>query len=197
MRCATCATENAPDSRFCGGCGAPITTSRVVPTVKIADDAPIAPPSVPPGTYVVPNHAASPSRSPSPPYAGVAPGLAGPASLPPGARAAGRSMAATPPAGVSLAPQPAPASRPPSAAPAVRPAPVRAPAASSASLAPPTGRGWLVPLLVVVDLGLAVGGALLLRAGLAPRTPATSAAPAPAPAAPPPPAAQPHGPHHS
>jgi len=41
MRCPTCGTENAPDSRFCGGCGARLTGSaqRVAPTQKISDDA--------------------------------------------------------------------------------------------------------------------------------------------------------------
>src|SRR5678815_5697485 len=42
MRCASCGTENAQDSRFCGGCGARIGASgpRVAPTQKISDDAP-------------------------------------------------------------------------------------------------------------------------------------------------------------
>jgi hypothetical protein len=42
MRCPTCNTENTPDSRFCGGCGAKLalTEPRVAPTAKIPDDAP-------------------------------------------------------------------------------------------------------------------------------------------------------------
>lgn len=42
MRCPACNTENTPDSRFCGGCGAKLVPSepRVAPTAKIPDDAP-------------------------------------------------------------------------------------------------------------------------------------------------------------
>ena len=38
MRCAICGTENAPDSRFCGGCGARVSgvSNRLAPTVKVA-----------------------------------------------------------------------------------------------------------------------------------------------------------------
>jgi hypothetical protein len=41
MRCPSCGTDNAPDSRFCGGCGARLAVSgqRVAPTQKISDDA--------------------------------------------------------------------------------------------------------------------------------------------------------------
>jgi hypothetical protein len=40
MRCPSCGTDNAPDSRFCGGCGTRFTVSgqRVAPTQKISDD---------------------------------------------------------------------------------------------------------------------------------------------------------------
>src|SRR5512138_2138020 len=50
MRCASCGTENAPDSRFCGGCGARLGASgpRVAPTQKISDDAPYPPPAAAP-----------------------------------------------------------------------------------------------------------------------------------------------------
>ena len=47
MRCPTCGTENAPDSRFCGGCGARLAPARVAPT-QTTDDAPYAPPGQPP-----------------------------------------------------------------------------------------------------------------------------------------------------
>lgn len=45
MRCPSCGTENAPGSRFCGGCGAKLASSRVAPTQKISDEAPL--PQVP------------------------------------------------------------------------------------------------------------------------------------------------------
>lgn len=68
MRCATCGTDNEPDSRFCGNCGAKVNPTfapdgafttkpgpgRVAPTQKITGDTPLAPaarmhpPSMPP-----------------------------------------------------------------------------------------------------------------------------------------------------
>ncbi|MFN0245941.1 MAG: zinc-ribbon domain-containing protein [Kofleriaceae bacterium] len=56
MRCPNCGTENEPDSRFCGGCGARMHSSGLVaPTQKISDDAPYptsGPSSIPPQNYV-------------------------------------------------------------------------------------------------------------------------------------------------
>jgi hypothetical protein len=51
MRCPACNTENTPDSRFCGGCGAKLAIAepRVAPTAKIPDDAPFQAPA--PGAY--------------------------------------------------------------------------------------------------------------------------------------------------
>jgi hypothetical protein len=53
MRCPSCGTDNAPDSRFCGGCGTRVAVSgqRVAPTQKISDDArfPQRPLERPPG----------------------------------------------------------------------------------------------------------------------------------------------------
>lgn len=56
MRCASCGTENAPDSRFCGGCGARLATTgpRVAPTQKISDDAGFARPGAIPQTPHIP-----------------------------------------------------------------------------------------------------------------------------------------------
>src|ERR1700733_3828767 len=53
MRCPACNTENTPDSRFCGGCGAKLAVAepRVAPTAKIPDDAPFQTPA--PGAYAV------------------------------------------------------------------------------------------------------------------------------------------------
>ncbi|HEY1817444.1 MAG TPA: zinc-ribbon domain-containing protein [Kofleriaceae bacterium] len=47
MRCPACNTENTPDSRFCGGCGAKLAVAepRVAPTAKIPDDAPFPAPA--------------------------------------------------------------------------------------------------------------------------------------------------------
>jgi hypothetical protein len=56
MRCPSCGTDNAPDSRFCGGCGARFGASaaRVAPTQKIADDASFPPRHLAPGGSAVP-----------------------------------------------------------------------------------------------------------------------------------------------
>jgi hypothetical protein len=100
MRCATCGTENAQDSKFCGGCGARMATRPVVaPTQKIADDAAY------PASH--PQHAAAP------PYGHVS----GPASLPPQSHGGNSpANAAYPAAPRSIPPQNAgfgPASIPP------------------------------------------------------------------------------------
>ena len=101
MRCATCGTENAPDSRFCGGCGAKLApSSRVAPTAKITDDAsypsqPPPPASIPPqnnyvsGPASIPpqNHAHAPASIPPqnayPAVPGSIPPSNNPASIPP------------------------------------------------------------------------------------------------------------------
>jgi TonB family protein len=85
MRCATCGTENAPDSRFCGGCGAKLApSSRVAPTAKITDDASY--PSQPPSPASIPPHGNYASGPASIPPQNHAPGSIPPqnAYVPPG-----------------------------------------------------------------------------------------------------------------
>lgn len=68
MRCASCSTENAPDSRFCGGCGARLVSSgvRVAPTQKISDDASYPATGAAPGAaYVTPKRQTSVPSAPS------------------------------------------------------------------------------------------------------------------------------------
>ena len=78
MRCPSCGTENAPDSRFCGGCGGKLGTT-LAPTTKLPDDqayevraksipptvqrAASIPPTAPARALSVPPMAASPSLS--------------------------------------------------------------------------------------------------------------------------------------
>src|SRR5688572_16392253 len=81
MRCPKCGTENAPDSRFCGVCGAmqpslPPQQQRLAPTAKISDDAPIAAPTrpvhpVPPAVSYAPPSMPAPGLAP-PQQAGLA-----------------------------------------------------------------------------------------------------------------------------
>jgi hypothetical protein len=177
MRCPTCGTENAPDSRFCGGCGARLEPARVAPTVKLPDDTPIATP-----------HHVPPVRIPTPVPASIPPvdAVGHLPTPPPGSM----SLGSIPPRAGSIPPQ--------NAQPAIpstvnrRPAPV---AVSSPSLsmpaAAPRRSGALIAVLVIADLGLAAAGAFMLVKGLqkpaakpARKTEARQAPPAPVAVAP-------------
>ena len=171
MRCPGCGTDNAPDSRFCGGCGTRLGTSgpRVAPTQKISDDASF-PQSIAPGGAAMPV---------------TAPGIVAP-----------RAIAATPytPQGPSIS-SPRPPTAPPSPAatprsdvyaalsPNGRPRPQLV-VVDDPSLSLPIAarRPWgLIAIVLLLDIGLAVTGVLLLREGLADRparsAPARTAAP--------------------
>jgi hypothetical protein len=211
MRCPTCGTENTPDSRFCGGCGAklvPETVSRVAPTAKISDDAPF-PPQRYPTPAPAPNYASGPT-SLAPPSIPPQNAYQGPASIPPQSRPASipptNGPASIPPTNhpVSIPPQnayPGPASIPPGTyrAPGSIPPTNNAYASREPSMsmpALPQTRWGLIAVVLLLDIGLAAAGAVMLQKGLAkPDAPAQSdgsakpaattgqaaAAPAPAP----------------
>ena len=167
MRCPSCGTENAPDSRFCGGCGARLEPPRVAPTVKLHDDARIPTPA--PGAMNLGN-------LPTPPPGSMS--YQGPASIPPTnnrlASQPGYVPASIPPTNnpASIPPTNNPISRPPSApvtGPPSQP-PRRAPAALSSpslSMMPPKRSGAMIAIVLVLDLALAAAGATLLVKGLA------------------------------
>lgn len=183
MRCPSCGTENAPGSRFCGGCGARLAASaqRVAPTQKISDDASF--PQRP-----VPASAGHHGQAVVQPSAG--PRLVAPpaqyASGPPAAQ----SSAAPPPRAISSAPpgvyaQPPPASRPPAGR-----ARQLQPRSHTSQLDDPSRsmpiiarRPWrLIIVVLLIDLGLAAAGGWLLSEGLggkpgAPNPPPRSSAP--------------------
>lgn len=167
MRCSSCGTENAPDSRFCGGCGARLDGSRprLAPTQKIADDAsfPQPPRSLAPGAPGAPGVIPFARQPSSPPAVGPA----GP----------GPTIA---PAGVPLPAAPefySPPGRPPRAASELHAAPARDTPSFSMPIA--ARRPWpLITLVLLVDLGLAIAGIWLLSEGLGPRPAANRAAPA-------------------
>lgn len=142
MRCASCGTENEPDSRFCGGCGARVTKSQVAPTHKISDDAPYPVQPAQPAPMVPPQYSTLPPQMPPP---AVAPAPA-PAPAP--------RMSGPMPEGTVQRPRtPAPS----------------APSLTGESLVerPSGGRRWgLVALILVVDLGLAAAGAWMLSQSL-------------------------------
>jgi hypothetical protein len=177
MRCPSCGTDNAPDSRFCGGCGARFSApaARVAPTEKIADDA-----RFPQHRLAPAGGAAAPVTAP-----GVAPPRAIPATpfMPHGAPRTPRPLPAGPLGAGSVAParpmtasqgRPAAAqSAAPPAAPPAAPAP-RPPRPQivviddpSPSLPIAARRPWgLIAAVLVIDVGLAVGGVWMLSQGL-------------------------------
>lgn len=175
MRCPTCGTENAPDSRFCGGCGARLEPARVAPTVKLPDDTPIATP-----------HHVPPVRIPTPVPASIPPADAvGHLPTPP---PGSMSLGSIPPRAGSIPPQ--------NAQPAIpstvnrQRAPVSSPSLSMPAAAPRRS-GALIAVLVIADLGLAAAGAFMLMKGLqkpaakpAQKTEARQAPPAPVAVAP-------------
>jgi hypothetical protein len=175
MRCPTCGTENTPDSRFCGGCGAKQfpsepPTSRVAPTAKIPDDAPF-PQSIPPNSYVAPNYQSSPPSMPpraaSPamiPTSGPQLQPSTPASIPPSSLY-GRAPTPVGPSnsGHPLAPS---MSRANTAQPERSLPPARMAEPSMSMPAMPKPRVGLIIAVLVLDLGLAAAGAVMLGKGL-------------------------------
>jgi len=145
MRCPSCGTDNAPDSRFCGGCGARfgVVEHRVAPTAKISDDAPYPQAAVPmqravsqPALQHIP-----PQRTPTPPPAAQG-------SQPPVMAKPASSFARTTP---------------------------RPRSAMSGSIKVPRRPMGLIVLVIVIDLALAGTGAALLAKGLSHNTPSPAA----------------------
>lgn len=204
MRCATCGTENAPDSRFCGGCGAKLApASRLATTAKIPDDAsyPSQPPqnaSIPPqGNYAsgpasIPpqNHAHGPASIPpqnnapkSIPPQNAYPAAQAPGSIPPTNNPVSQNSfqrAATPMADASRMPTPPPGSLSFAAAqrepePTSQRPPISTPPPDASFVSPPRRPVGLMVFVLLVDLALAGSGAVLLGKGLS----AKKAAPKP------------------
>jgi hypothetical protein len=184
MRCPTCGTENTPDSRFCGGCGAKLVpeVSRVAPTAKISDDA-----TFPPQRYPTPvpaqNYASGPASIPPNTYQAPP----GPASIPPNTYRAPQGPASIPPASIPPNTYQAPASIPPTNSPAsippntyqARPASIPPTNAGYAPREPsmsmpivPQARWGLIVFVLLLDIGLAAAGAVMLQKGLAKPDPA-------------------------
>ena len=214
MRCPSCGTDNTPDSRFCGGCGAKTSTSRVAPTVKLSDDATF-PTTSRPAPYAHPrsipptNAGRTPIHIPTPPpgtvgYGGMpstnverGPRWSEPANVEQGPRwsepaNAGERGPTFPPTDPSRFPTttpgqpagaPSPASIPPTQI-----SPRAAPTLSSLSLsmaaAPQRRSSTVIAVIVILDLGLAGAGAMLLAKGLGgpPAAPHRPAAAIPVPA---------------
>jgi hypothetical protein len=178
MRCPSCGTENAPDSRFCGGCGARLSSSAqgVAPTQKISDDASYpqrpATASGGRGAQVVAPPSAAPRLVPPTPYAPSGPSLAQ-ASAPPPPRA----ISSAPPGAYANPPATTRASN--GSARHTQPPP-RAAQAEEPSLSMPmvARRPWgLIIVILLVDLGLAVAGGWMLNEGINGKPSAGSAAP--------------------
>lgn len=213
MRCATCGTENAPDSRFCGECGARTPSSNVAPTQKISDDAPMPPPSVAPVTYAGQVYATGPATLPPANYNSIPPQNAYSrpptnTSVPPQnnySQPPQNESHSQPPTNNSVPPQSLgtgsipPTNQPRSHSESFGPgtvqrrasAPPIAPQPSVSMPAKKRGTRWGVVLVVLaIDLSLAAAGAWMLRTGLAASdatagsSPASESAPAKSSAAP-------------
>jgi TonB family protein len=189
MRCPTCGTENAPDSRFCGGCGARLEPPRVAPTFKITDDAAYpapqqAIPTPPPGSLNQIGHLPTPTPGslampPQPRLGSIPPTNPAPAIARPSSAAPTDRLPSKPPD------MQQPASRPPAAR---VPTPVPAPEPSMSMPVAPKKSSALIAVVLIADLGLAAaGGALLFRGLQKPKAAVKPAqkteAPAPASAA--------------
>ena len=188
MRCPSCGTENAPDSRFCGGCGARMQSSPLVaPTQNISDDSPYPQSPPQPGPISGQHYQSGPATLPPanqgypPPSIPPQNNSFGPASVPPQNNTYGTGPASVPPQNNSFGPASVPpqsATPRPSPAVSVRtpsqPTPsvsARAPKAngvarnvtpvpaySDASLGKPPGRRWGLVITVLV-FDLALAGA--------------------------------------
>ncbi|MEJ7599402.1 MAG: zinc-ribbon domain-containing protein [Kofleriaceae bacterium] len=161
MRCPQCGTQNEPDSRFCGGCGARLA-GTLAPTQKISPDAQFTPGPIPQPTTL--------QRQPPPPQS---------ASQPVARAQGGETRAPQPAQRQPSAPQSVP--RQPSAErPSVPPIGQRPPR----TLSSPNGvqharsfndaslvrasRPWgIIIVVLAIDLALAAAGGWLLSEGLA------------------------------
>jgi zinc ribbon protein len=207
MRCPSCGTDNAPDSRFCGGCGTRVAVSsqRVAPTQKISDDASfpqrqlerqLAPGGPGSAVPITAPGVMAPRAAPATPFL--------PQGVPPAQRplAGGSAAPARPATGAPITPAPrrqavvVEDSRGATRAGGNGPArPVQPPAdrnigprSVDPSLSLPTAarRPWaLILVVLLIDLGLAVAGVWMLTQGLRdrPGRPAPAGTP-PAPSRP-------------
>src|SRR5689334_442857 len=162
MRCASCGTQNEPDSRFCGGCGArlPAGETRLAPTPKVTNDTSALQPSAQPVTPVRVSASTpspglpqvQPSRAPSPAVipATPIPGATSPVTLQRGSS----SVAARGPSAQQSA---APSARAQSAAPVSRAPSAPVVESQAASLGSEPGR-MQSPLRSIPGTGAGVGG---------------------------------------
>jgi hypothetical protein len=162
MRCPTCGTDNTPDSRFCGGCGARTTEPpKLAPTKKIADDARWDTPSKQAAVQPPPpGHLSQPPQMPAR-IASTPPPAAAPMPMTiPGAPMPVRSQPSRPQLALERA-----TTAQPSAPPVSTPRPAVSPIAQPdrSMPVPRRGRGLMIAVLLI-DLALAgVGGALLVQ----------------------------------
>jgi hypothetical protein len=153
MRCPSCGTENEPDSRFCGGCGARLA-GALPPTQKIDTGAqPIqSPPSVQPSAQYVRAPTSQPPRS-------------GPQSVPPASYPMAPSVN-RPPSVDRPAPQGSNGAQPVPAQSMDPTSQRRKPSLSEPPPLPPKRNMALIAIVLIIDLALAGAGAYMLAEGL-------------------------------
>jgi len=170
MRCPSCGTENAPDSRFCGGCGARLvpSTQGLAPTQKISDDASYPQRQVTASA----GHGGQVIAQPSPGRF-----------VPPPAQHTSGPSSASPPRAISSAPtgqygNAAPASSPPNGSAKQLPPRPRTSQLDDLSMPMVARRPWgLIILVLLIDIGLGVTGVLMLNEGLGDKPSAGTPAP--------------------
>ena len=181
MRCSSCGTQNEPDSRFCGGCGARLSAgeNRIAPTQKIQTGANEAQPNaqqVAPPAPVIPH---TPPAGPLTPIPGGQAHASAP--LAPRGSSAQQSAQAGPPRTLSSPGAGAYAAPPAQSAPQSMPQPVprasgqrsipgtnmSARPAPALDRPPPRQRWGLIIAVLLVDLALAATGAWMLSEGVA------------------------------
>lgn len=183
MRCPSCGTQNEPDSRFCGGCGARLSgvEPRLAPTQKIETGAqPIQPaPAVAPhvrmpsGPQAVAQRTPSQERSAPQPFP-LAPSVE---RKPSAQQHAQRGSGPQRPA--SIPPQSANGAHAANSFQTTTPKPRPDLDGSLSMPLPRQRRTGLIAFVLLIDVGLAAAGAWMLREGLASGDTAT-AEPAPA-----------------
>jgi hypothetical protein len=168
MRCPSCGTDNAPDSRFCGGCGMRFAVSgqRVAPTQKISDDT-----SFPQRQLERQlERQLAPGAGSAVPI--TAPGVVAPRAVPATPFLQGAPPAQRPLAGGSAAPaRPRPSPRPRAVVVEDPRDATRSPSNDPAlSLPIAARRPWaLIVVVLLIDLGLAGAGIWMLARGLGDR----------------------------
>ncbi|MCL2036093.1 MAG: hypothetical protein FWG83_01745 [Oscillospiraceae bacterium] len=163
LKCTSCGHDNEPGTKFCAGCGTPVTAA--VPTAAPIAPPPMATPVAPPAVPIA--NPVAPSAFPDPTAAPMATPMAAPIAPPPMATPMATPMAAPVAPPPMATPMAAPIAPPPMANPAapIAPPPMAAPMVNpgapmvSAEAPKKTSLNFKKLLKVVIPLGLLAAAA--------------------------------------